>query len=215
MHRLIVMLAVAGLALPSSSAAQLTPFSCPPAGTKAEFTTGGRFESLGSDPTDPLVCLVRAGNVERRLLYGFWRLPFSHRGAEPSVRAALGQLYPTAPGKTVTYELFLPRINGGDDPYRETWTIIGTESVTVRAGRFTATVMERTQEGRGGNTFKGTWRRWTDVASGLVVKQTFALERGSIPPAQEWEATSVFVPTPPAPPAAPARQQPAPRPQRS
>jgi hypothetical protein len=184
------------------------PFRCPVNGTVVELSTNVKVESLGADPQDPTVCVVRANNVERRLLYGFWRLPLTHHGAEASARAAFAQFYPAMPGKTVTYDIFLPRTGGGDDPYRETWTAIGIQPVTVRAGSFNAMVIERTQEGRGGNVFKGTWRRWVDVNTGVTVKQTFSLGRGNMPAQQEWEAISIVSPPPPAPPPAAPQQRP-------
>jgi hypothetical protein len=188
-------------------------FQCPRQGVIAEYSDGGRTVWGGADPADPTICLVRAGNTDRRLLYAFWRLPFSHNGAEASARAGLSQLYPATAGKSVSYDLFLPRANQtGDNPYRETWKIVRFESVSVRAGTFNAMVIERVQDGRGGSVFQGTWTRWIDLNSRVPVKQTFALSRGRPSGTQEWEAMSVQVPPAPAAQPAPAAPAPAQRP---
>lgn len=152
------------MVVPAHSQAPVA-FECPRAGTTVEYTDGGRTVWGGVDPTDPVVCLARQGNNDRRLLYAFWRLPFTHHGSEAATRTGLGQLWPAAAGRTVTYDLFLQRQGGGDDPYRETWRVIGIEPITVRAGTYNALVIERVQDGRGGNVFRGTWRRWIDLDS--------------------------------------------------
>lgn len=215
MGRKVAALAAVGAVIWAGSAGAQTSmsFQCPPAGAQTENSLATQDEWLGTDPADPTVCLVRmtgpgAAAVERRLPYAFWRLPFSHHGSEAATRAGLGQFYPATPGKTVTCDVFLPRTMGGDDPCRQTWTAIGVQPVKVRAGSFKAMVIERTEEGRGGNVFKGTWRRWVDLNTGVTVKQTYTPVRLRASGPQEWEPTSMVTPPPPAPPApAPARQR--------
>lgn len=213
---MLARVAIVSLALAAPAFAQpQVPFRCPSVGTVAEFSTGVKLTSQGADPADPVVCLLRiespTGTREARLLYAFWTLPLPHRGAEPAARAGFAALFPATIGKSTTYELFLPRESGGDDPYRETWRVLRIEPVTVRAGSFTAMVMERVQEGGGGNTFRGSWTRWLDLESRVIVKQTFSLSRGRMGGTQDWEAVRVEVPTPPPTPA-PATPQ---RPQRA
>lgn len=199
-----IMLVLAALCCPMAALAQAPlAFQCPLQGVSVEYDTGTRSVFGGPDPTDSAICLVRTGTNDRRMLYAFWTLPLSHNDAERSARAGLAQLYPATVGKASSFELFLPRAGGGDDPYRETWRVLRFEPVTVRAGTLNAMVIERVQEGQGTNTFKGTWTRWIDVNSRVVIKQTFELGRGRMPANQQWEATALRVPPP---------AQPAPRP---
>jgi hypothetical protein len=68
----------------------------------------------------------------------------------------------------------------------ETLQIGGEARPTIR--------IAETRKGVFGNYFEATWRRWFDVQTGALIRQSFLPVHGDVLTNQDWTAASITVP---------------------
>ena len=141
----------------------------------------------GTDPADPELCSMAVNGKVGGYLFG--RIDRSTPSAA-DIAAAYRKVLSGPPGTAVEFRFV--RNDGTNYMYRyknealETFQIGGEARPTVR--------IAFTESGMGGNHFEGTWRRWFDVQTGAVLRQSYQHVSGQPPSNQDWKATSITVP---------------------
>lgn len=182
----------------------LSGFACPKTGTRTSLLldngTVAREVWKGTDPGDPMTCLVEGqnGRTAGRFL-GYWTdgaewVPESKAAA----RAALDAVISGSPA-TAEYELRLQKpstvLNLPGATNRLQHTVRGGQRTTLQIkGKATETIrFDVVSEGKWGNIFMATRTFWYDPVSRLYVRVRIQLERG-ISRANSFELVDMTVP---------------------
>lgn len=168
-------------------------FNCPANGTIV-YTNAGQHRYYGADPVDAEMCVMERPEDTGRQ----WRLyslftPNAYNSDQ--LRGVLRRLFPLEAGKVVREPIRQP---GGE--FILTFTVVGLQSTTVRAGTFTTWVVDIRQEGVGfGNDFAATRRVWFDQNSWVAVKGTFQVlrELQRVNTVPNFEAVRIVAPAAP------------------
>jgi hypothetical protein len=150
--------------------AQPVNFICPKAGT-VEVRSLGRIQYTGSSATDPYVCkrLNIWGKPQARL-FNFYPVGDADYA---DVRAALSEIFS---GKQTRVSFNHARPPRGI-PFRETWTFLRRENVTVAGKTFNTIVFDREElqllPFTGDTAFHAHDVLWFDPETGLWVKAQF------------------------------------------
>jgi hypothetical protein len=146
-------------------------FHCPAAGARVRYNDGTELGFRGSDPADPLVCLVVArGGVERRLL-NFLPLPSAQ---EAAFREALAPLWPGVAGREASLT-----VAASAGMWRETWRLLRQEALSVAGRSHAALVFSPSIEGMFMNRHYRVETLWWDVATGIWLRRDVQVVRGS------------------------------------
>jgi hypothetical protein len=182
--------------LMSLPAGALISLRCLPSGTEQTYSTGESVKWLGYDPSSSDLCIGRNKNghpVQR--VRGIWGIGSYWPDGIPAVRQAMTRLQAAPPGTPVSF-VVTGKSSTADDPRPGTWShmlaVAGEERITVGAGTFDAVIIEDSQQGMDGNTYRGTARIWVDRNSGAVLRwDTSGISNGQH---TSWETTSLRLP---------------------
>jgi hypothetical protein len=188
--------------IPPTDTSQLSPvrspigFRCLPSGAMQVTSSGGSILWLGTDPSSPDICIGRnsAGSPVQRVR-GIWNIGGYWPDTIPAIRQAMARLTIETPGTPIPFTV-TGKVATPDDPRAGTWThtvqVTGEENVTVPAGTFRAIVIDDSQQGVGGNTYRGSQRIWIDPSSGALLR--WVTTGSSDGKTSIWETTSLRLP---------------------
>ena len=151
-------------------------FRCPPAGTRVAYDSGVTITHGGALPTDPLVCRETRTSGEFTLLMASYSLPAAD---ERSIRTGMARLWPLADGKTTSFVFVGTTGTAQTFQYQETWRFLGLDTVRVDGAAREALVLERTQEGRLGNTHRSVTTFWLDRDLHVALRARIRLISGT------------------------------------
>ena len=189
-----VVFAVAMLLLTPLQAHSQWAFRCPADGTAVTRVVAGKtitWTYKGPDPANPESCL--ASNIGRTYSFIFGLVDKNSRFAS-DYADAFRKIFSGPPGTTAQFRLV--QYDGVNYIYRisnetfETLRIGGEDRQTIR--------IAESHMALGPRGFVVTWRRWIDVQTGALLRNSYQQEGGSLPlnpPAnQDWTATNITVP---------------------
>jgi hypothetical protein len=184
LSRIAVVVALGLSAMPAMAA----DLRCPD-GITATFPGGGSRDYHGADPSDPLVCLStirrQAGGTDtgfvriaERHLFGFYRLD-AGMDAAPA-REPLQRFFSGAVDKVEFIVHRHTSVGGfiGLVPLQDTWTRVGTETLTINGAPKPAQVFDVDRQRLDGYRYHIRGRIWLDTGQLLYLKSRYTLIAG-------------------------------------
>jgi hypothetical protein len=169
--------------LSTSPATGATPagasgLSCPSEGTTLSYDDGGKRVFHSPDAADPFVCRSTTGKgVDQRQLFNVYGLGPSD--VDPA-RQPLQRFF--AGEKEVSFTMNL-RTGWQGGPglllFRDTWTHVGEELLTINGITYQAQVMEWDRLSASGAGYHHKWRFWMSKDRLLLLKGEYNLLSGS------------------------------------
>jgi len=114
---------------------------------------------------------------------------------ERSIRTAMARLWPLADGKTISFIFVGTSTAAQTFQYQETWRFLGLDTVRVGGAAREALVLERTQEGRLGNTHRSVTTFWLDRDLHVALRARIRLISGTTG-FRDFEARSITAVSP-------------------
>jgi hypothetical protein len=164
-HEGLIAAAVGALMFGLPSYSQAAGFTCPNAGTVAQYQFG-RVQYQGAAQSDPYLCaLVNIYGKNVPLLFNF----YGARASDYStIENALVPLF-AKQIKSASF-VFQSTLNNGHE-LTETWTFLRTEEITLSGRNISTDVLELRRQRKLGHSYDFRWTLWFDPVTGIWIKR--------------------------------------------
>lgn len=186
--RLFALACLAAALQPAAALGAEMPRACPSGPARVERSTGSVVEYLGTDPSNPDICLLRrGGGPVTGFYYAVWATDWP---GSVEAYAALRHILRSPPGTEVTFDTYM--IPGMQ--FRDTMRHDGFENLRL-PGRVHRTIkLAHVREGFGGNTYHSVVTQWKDVDTGMIVYQNYQHISGRPEPGTAWDPRLIVEP---------------------
>jgi len=164
------------------------PFNCPARGTTTQVENYAQIMTITyQGSVGPATCQYTANGVTTSSLYTQYPTATVTQGLD-AIAAGFAQLF-AGQATSFSAEYVISTVGFSTLKFKDTWTVLGVDTLQVGGQPIRALVFQRVQEGERGSAFRGTERQWWDPVSGLWLKrQVINTDGWSWGP--DWRVTS-------------------------